>query len=99
MRDTARSSEAQSSIFAMDLTTPNTSPLSALSWPSAFLLSAITFVVSVAIYRLFFCPAARFPGPILAALTFAYEAYFDIFKEGGGRYWVEINRMHDALGK
>jgi hypothetical protein len=83
----------------MDLTTPNTSPLSALSWPSAFLLSAITFVVSVAIYRLFFCPAARFPGPILAALTFAYEAYFDIFKEGGGRYWVEINRMHDALGK
>ncbi|KAG6360407.1 hypothetical protein INS49_011467 [Diaporthe citri] len=37
-------------------------------------------------------------GPTLAALTFAYEAYFDIFKEGGGRYWVEINRIHDALG-
>ncbi|UPX16325.1 uncharacterized protein EKO05_0006733 [Ascochyta rabiei] len=72
--------------------------LSSASWTSTFLLLATACLLCVAIYRLFLSPVARFPGPILAALTFAYEGYFDIFKEGGGRYWVEINRMHDTLG-
>lgn len=73
--------------------------VSGLPCTSVAVLLASAFVVSAIVYRLFLSPVARFPGPTLAALTFAYEAYYDIFKEGGGRYWVEINRMHDTYGK
>ncbi|KAK1726273.1 cytochrome P450 [Colletotrichum acutatum] len=64
----------------------------------ACLLLAAAYVVSITVYRLFFSPLARFPGPKLAALTFGYEFYYDFFKDGGGRYWAEINRMHDVSG-
>ncbi|TQN65562.1 Cytochrome P450, partial [Colletotrichum shisoi] len=69
-----------------------------MAWFLACLLLATGYVGFLAIYRLFFSPLARVPGPKLAALSFAYEFYYDFFKDGGGRYWVEINRLHDTLG-
>ncbi|KAJ5701332.1 cytochrome P450 [Penicillium malachiteum] len=52
----------------------------------------------VVVYRLTLHPLAGVPGPILAAATGAYEAYFQLFKEGGGRYWVEVARLHEIYG-
>lgn len=52
---------------------------------------------TVAAYRLYFGPLALFPGPKLAALTGWYETYFDCVKKG--RYWVEIEQMHEKYGK
>ena len=48
-------------------------------------------------YRLWLGPLAAFPGPKLAALTGWYETYFDCVKRG--RYWIEIERMHQEYGK
>jgi hypothetical protein len=47
-------------------------------------------------YRLYLGPLAQFPGDKLAALTGFYETYFDCVKSG--RYWVEIQRMHEEYG-
>jgi hypothetical protein len=52
--------------------------------------------VSIA-YRLWLGPLAGFPGDKLAALTGWYETYFDCVKRG--RYWVEIERMHQEYGE
>ncbi|KAI0143467.1 cytochrome P450 [Xylariaceae sp. FL1272] len=52
----------------------------------------------VVVYRLTLHPLAGFPGPLLAASTGLYEAYYECVKDGGGRYWVEINRMHQQYG-
>ena len=61
------------------------------------LLGALLLVgCGVAAYRLFLGPLAHFPGPKLAALTGWYETYFDCVKKG--RYWVEIERMHQKYG-
>ncbi|KAL6704220.1 hypothetical protein ACN47E_008477 [Coniothyrium glycines] len=65
---------------------------------AACFVASIAYFTAVVVYRLYFSPLAGFPGPKLAALTFAYEFYFDFFKDDGGRYWSEINRMHDRWG-
>ncbi len=59
---------------------------------------AALFIAAVVAYRLTLHPLARVPGPILAAATGAYEAYFQLVKDGGGRYWVEVDRLHDIYG-
>lgn len=51
----------------------------------------------IAIYRLFLSPIAKFPGPKIAALTNAYQFYFDVIK--GGRMPWELIRVHDTYGK
>ncbi|XXH02844.1 hypothetical protein Hte_009232 [Hypoxylon texense] len=64
-----------------------------------YLLLISCFVaLSVVVYRLTLHPLARFPGPVLAASTGLYEAYYQCIKDGGGRYWVEIEKMHQRYG-
>lgn len=63
----------------------------------AILGLAALFAITV-VYRLTLHPLAAVPGPVLAAATGAYEAYFQLVKDGGGRYWVEIDRLHEIYG-
>lgn len=41
-------------------------------------------------------PLSRFPGPKLAAMTIAYEGWYDLIKVG--RYTSEIQKMHEKYG-
>lgn len=72
--------------------------LAADSWTiaSRLALSWVVYIVAGAVYRLYFSPIAKFPGPKLAALTFWYEFYYDVVKKG--RYAWEIKRMHEKYG-
>ena len=51
---------------------------------------------TLAIYRLYLCPIAKFPGPKLAALTLWYEFYYDVVC--GGQYGRKIAKLHDEYG-
>jgi len=70
------------------------------SWPiSPLTLAAIsmpTYLILRSIYRLYFHPLAKFPGPKLPALTGWYEFYYECIL--GGRYFEEILRMHEQYG-
>lgn len=63
-------------------------------------LLALVFIclhfISVALYRLWFSPLAKFPGPKLAALTFWVEFYHDVVRRG--QYTFEIIKMHEKYG-
>ncbi|KAJ8068063.1 hypothetical protein OCU04_003637 [Sclerotinia nivalis] len=59
-------------------------------------LSLSLWIIYGAIYRLYFSPIAKFPGPKLAALTLWYEFYFNVIRDG---QWIwEIKRMHEEYG-
>ncbi|PTB66762.1 cytochrome P450 [Trichoderma citrinoviride] len=62
-------------------------------------LVAIAFVVygaCLGIYRLKFSPLSKIPGPKLAALTYWYETYYEVWK--GGQYFREVDKMHRQYG-
>ncbi|KAJ5182693.1 hypothetical protein N7492_000309 [Penicillium capsulatum] len=61
-----------------------------------FGVAGVLWIVVKTIYRLYFHPLSKFPGPKLAAATSTYEAYFNIIK--GGMFIWELQRLHDVYG-
>ncbi|KAL8787770.1 MAG: hypothetical protein Q9195_007639 [Heterodermia aff. obscurata] len=63
---------------------------------AAILTLGVIYTGSLIVNRLFLSPIACFPGPKLAAVTFWYEFYFDVFHRG--RYVVQIAKLHARYG-
>ncbi|KAF5377415.1 hypothetical protein D9757_009717 [Collybiopsis confluens] len=61
------------------------------------LASAVLYAGALVIYRVFLHPLRKYPGPVLAAMTEGYEAYYNIVKKGG--LVTEIERLHTIHGK
>ncbi|KAI1076111.1 cytochrome P450 family protein [Whalleya microplaca] len=53
-------------------------------------------VIKIVIYRLFISRLATLPGPRLAALTYWYECYYDIFQPA--QYVFKIQELHKTFG-
>ncbi|KAJ5924003.1 hypothetical protein N7466_008190 [Penicillium verhagenii] len=60
------------------------------------LCAPLLYAFLLIIYRLYFHPISKFPGPKLAAITSLYAFYFNAIK--GGRYIWEIEKMHAKYG-
>ena len=56
----------------------------------------IVYYVCLGVYRIFFHPLAKFPGPKLAGLTLWYEFYYDVI--GRGKYLWKIKELHEKYG-
>lgn len=57
----------------------------------------IIYFISLSVYRLYFSPLAKFPGPKLAALTQWVEAYYEL-KAPGGQFWRQYRKWHEQYG-
>ncbi|KAL1970158.1 hypothetical protein VTN77DRAFT_6563 [Rasamsonia byssochlamydoides] len=62
----------------------------------AALAAWVLYLLSGAIYRLYFHPLAKFPGPKLAAVTGWYEFYHDVVRRG--LFIWKIQELHDRYG-
>ncbi|KAI1180231.1 cytochrome P450 [Nemania sp. FL0916] len=67
------------------------------SLPTVALLLLIYFVC-VAVYRLYFHPLSKFPGPRLAAITDLWELYQDYIREESGHLFLELDKLHERYG-
>ena len=57
----------------------------------------IVWFTTTIIYRHFFHQLAKFPGPLLPAITYLYDFYFDVLRSG--HFYKEIGRPHDKYGE
>ena len=55
------------------------------------------WIAYIVIYRLYFSPLAKIPGPKLAALTTWYEFYYDVIQPG--QYVFKIKQLHGKYGE
>jgi hypothetical protein len=62
-------------------------------------LTTIIYAVALTIYRLWFCPLAKFPGPKLTAVTGWYETYYQLYKGEGGQFIFKIEEWHRQYGQ
>nr|WNZ75843.1 hypothetical protein [Trichoderma harzianum] len=62
----------------------------------ATVLFSFIYNVYLVIYRLWFSPLAKFPGPKFAAASFWYEFYYDYWLDG--KYLFEVEKMHKKYG-
>merc|ERR1711881_513875 len=54
------------------------------------------YLIGLAVYRLYFSPIAKFPGPKLAALTRWYEFYYEVVLRG--QFSDHIAELHKRYG-
>ncbi|ODM14270.1 hypothetical protein SI65_10325 [Aspergillus cristatus] len=59
-------------------------------------LGLLAYIFLRSIYRLYFHPLRKIPGPKLAAITYGYEFYYNVIKRG--MYIWEIERLHKVYG-
>ena len=59
-------------------------------------VALIVYLASLYLYRLFFHPLAKFPGPKLAALSNWYEFYYDVFLQG--KFTTHLQELHKQYG-
>jgi membrane-bound metal-dependent hydrolase YbcI (DUF457 family) len=65
--------------------------------PAGYLAAAtVVSLLSVFVYRRYFHPLAKVPGPALAAVTHLYAFFFN--NAGGSRYYAQIEKLHRKYG-
>ncbi|KAL9622050.1 MAG: hypothetical protein Q9160_003549 [Pyrenula sp. 1 TL-2023] len=62
-------------------------------------LLSVVLGLGVCIYRVYFSPLAKFPGPRLAAATRWTEAYYELLHGNGGQFSKAYARWHEEYGE
>src|SRR5438034_2535286 len=65
------------------------------SWVSLLAITAVTLIIRIVLYRRYFHPLAKIPGPFLPAVTYLYQSYYNM---DGGRFYTQIEKLHKEYG-
>ena len=65
----------------------------------AIAVASVTYAAGLAVYRVWFSPLSKVPGPWLAGATSWYEAYYELVPNGGGMFTKKIKELHGRYGE
>lgn len=60
-------------------------------------VAALAYTAVLAIYRVYFHPISHIPGPKLAAITYWYQSYYDLWPHSGRFLW-KTAELHEQYG-
>lgn len=60
-------------------------------------IAGLAYLAALVIYRLFFHPLAKFPGPKYAAISRWHEYYYDVHLQG--KFMFYLKTLHDQYGE
>ena len=60
-------------------------------------VAALAYIVTLACYRIYFHPISHIPGPKLAAFTYWYQSYYDLWPHSGRFLW-KTAELHEQYG-
>jgi hypothetical protein len=61
------------------------------------ILASIAYLAALACYRIYLHPISHIPGPKLAAFTYWYQSYYDLWPHSGRFLWKTIE-LHERYG-
>jgi hypothetical protein len=61
------------------------------------ILATLAYLIALACYRVYFHPISHIPGPKLAAFTYWYQSYYDLWPHSGRFLWKTIE-LHEQYG-
>jgi hypothetical protein len=60
-------------------------------------VATLAYLVVLACYRIYFHPISHIPGPRLAAFTYWYQSYYDLWPHSGRFLW-KTAELHEQYG-
>jgi hypothetical protein len=60
--------------------------------------AVLVWMTTVVVYRRFFHPLAKIPGPFLAAITHFYIVKYNLFS-GRSQFYLQVEKLHQQYGK
>ena len=80
----------------MIISIPDSLSIPSWPWASILVIAAATWLMGGVLYRRYFHPLAKIPGPFLPAVTHLYQFFY--CNVGGSRYYAQIEKMHKKYG-
>lgn len=69
-----------------------------LSYPfTTAVLAYLVYLLGLVVYRLYFHPLAKFPGPKYAAISRWHEFYYEVVKKG--QFTFKVEELHKQYGR
>lgn len=64
---------------------------------TALAVGYLIYVIGLVVYRLYFHPLAKFPGPKYAAISRWHEFYYEVVKKG--QFTFKVQELHKKYGQ
>ncbi|MCJ1247516.1 hypothetical protein MMC30_004730 [Trapelia coarctata] len=68
-----------------------------LSKPALLALAPVAYVLYIIVYRIYFSRISHIPGPKVAAVTYLYHAWYDLWPYQG-RFLFQCEKLHEKYG-
>lgn len=72
-------------------------PSHSIGLPGAIVAAIVIYLTSLVVYRRWFHPLAKIPGPFWASVTHFYIVKYNLFSEKS-QFYLQVEKLHQQYG-